>query len=245
MSKSRELTPEERLPDPWSDPELRSKISKRFRNLEEWAVSHWRRLARGLSGGNEIESWLAQAEKGASSLLRLFVDELPESCSAAEARTWAQTRQALDWMLELELDLENEPEIDLFPRVIMTAVAVLAHTQECRHELETGSPNTAALAMARASQNHYWLQMDHLMLMDRTLRPWLEGPRRGREKHLENRHREHAIWLGELRRLKLLHPNWSRTKIAKEIGRTASPPRHRTTVLKTLKRLEENEGSDS
>jgi hypothetical protein len=73
------------------------------------------------------------------------------------------------------------------------------------------------------------------------LREWR---RRGREKGLESIRKEHDSWLGELRRLKIQHPKWSRTKIAEEIGRTASPPRHRTTVLKTLKRLEENEGSD-
>lgn len=229
-------------PENWSDPDFLSMVSEEFQNLEEFVLTDTELDLQAVFGANQIEAGLTMLEEDTSWALGRIIPEVPEGYCVAEARAWAQTRQALEhW---LTLNRGKEPET-LDALCISSAVAALAHAQQCRNELERGSPSTALLAMFRAM--HLWSQMD-LILHAPTLEEAFDSRnrrKRGQEESLNSKRRKHQPWLGEYRKLSIQHPKWSRTRIAEEIGKTNKPQRHKTTVLRALKRLEENEGSDS
>jgi len=209
--------------------------------LEELACRWWEIEAPRHAGGNTTEDALVHMEKCACNILAILVKELPDSCSAQEARTWARSREAFDEVMATFPPASDEAR-DCFLFLIQ-AIALLYYADRCRHEIEAGSADSAAVAM------YYTLRACDSIDQDkeRPLREQYERLRAAsehtRKKNVESAHREHLIWRGELFRLTNLHPDWQRKDIIKKIATDAGrTPKH---VQRMLKRMEQNEAPDS
>jgi hypothetical protein len=212
-------------------------------NLEDWAFCFWESVARASFAKNALEESIARIEKVASVVLSEFVDELPEDCSPEQARTWARSDEALADTLAAWPTKDTDETQGAW--LLINAVGVLVYAECCRHEIETGSADTAAWAMRQAMDRYdsIYRELDARSLNQ--AHQWLEGTKIGRQKALEAKTKEHRIWFGEYRKLRAQWPNWSRNRIAKEIAARAKPPRDRSTVLRALKRLDESATSGS
>ena len=242
MSESGEFTPEERLALEQISDEFWSGFSESpQQDLEAFAFCWWEATALTLTGRNALEAALAQVENFASTVIAVFVDELPESCSAAEARTWARSREAFDEVLSMIRQEDHDQTESL--TLLLRAIAALFYSALCRREIEADSADTAVVAMHRATQ------------ICHSISEHLSGPaveefervrarlRRGREVTRESKSRRNAEWLGELRRLKWRGDKRSDSTILEEIAKSAKLDR--TTVLRGVKKAMKKEGADS
>jgi hypothetical protein len=135
------------------------------------------------------------------------------------------------------------PEEERFTRLLYDAVGALAYTSFYRCKAKPGNAHHGAMALHLATKvGHRMREETTAHLLDKG-KQWLAGAKRGREKALEAKGKEHRAWLGEYRKLKREHPGWNRTRVAKEIGKAVG--RSTSHVLRTLRRLEANEPSDS
>jgi hypothetical protein len=238
MPKNKELSQEDQEKLSRLISEFSTRFQRSGQTLDDFAFLFWDSASGVSLGDSTPEAVLAHIEGAACAVLSRIVAELPEGCSPDAARVWARSDEARADVLAVFPPKGANEERGVI--LLTGAIATLGYTKMCRHEIGEGNATAAAWAMHNAADALQLINNEIAgPLIDSAL-PLIAGRKLGRNNHLKNRHKEHLLWRDEFRRLKARHPTWSKSKIATEIGRTASPPRSKSQVLKVLRRFEKS-----
>lgn len=224
---------EERL-ERWLDSSFLEEWRASGQTLEDFAFLYYEGTTTRTQN-DPLAHALDEVERIACVGLALVVEGLSEDVTPEEALAWGRTEEALAGFLAL-LPLTEGNRTGVL--ICAASLAALGYAEMCRSEIDAGEADSAAYTMHQA---HRAIADMRRVLSDKPLSTglrWHAAADRGRKGRARAAAGEHQIWRGELQRLTLRCPNWSRTRIAKEIGANSTPPRSVSHVLRVLREIE-------